>query len=57
MDRREDSEDPHFLHGDGLLSAAGLTWSMGLPNGEKSRCFVVITRELGCLAHTGEAHR
>ncbi|WP_083990634.1 SOS response-associated peptidase [Microbacterium arborescens] len=36
---------PHFLHGDGLLSAAGLTWSMELPTGEKTRCFVVITRE------------
>ncbi|MGK3949916.1 hypothetical protein [Microbacterium sp. K2] len=36
---------PHFLHGDGLHSAAGLTWSMELPNGEKSRCFVVITCE------------
>lgn len=36
---------PHFLHGDGLLSAAGLTWSMELPNGERSRCMVVITRE------------
>ncbi len=36
---------PHFLHGDGILAAAGLTWSMELPTGEKSRCFVVITRE------------
>lgn len=36
---------PHFLHGEGLLSAAGLTWSMELPNGDRSRCFVVITRE------------
>lgn len=36
---------PHFLHSDGLLSAAGLTWSMELPNGERSRCFVLITRE------------
>lgn len=36
---------PHFLHGEGLLSAAGLTWSMELPSGERSRCFVVITRE------------
>ncbi|PRB12874.1 DUF159 family protein [Microbacterium sp. MYb72] len=35
---------PHFLHGDGLVSAAGLTWSMELPNGERSRCMVVITR-------------
>ncbi|REJ06300.1 SOS response-associated peptidase [Microbacterium bovistercoris] len=36
---------PHFLHGDGLLSAAGLTWSMELPNGERSRCMAVVTRE------------
>lgn len=36
---------PHFLHGRSLLSAAGLTWSMELPSGERSRCFVVITRE------------
>ncbi len=36
---------PHFLHGDGLLSAAGLTWSMTLPSGQQSRCFVVVTRE------------
>lgn len=35
---------PHFLHGDGLLAAAGLTWSMEV-KGEKIRCFVVITRE------------
>lgn len=47
-------ETPHFLHGDGLLSAAGLTWSMELPNGEKSRCFVVITRE--ARDASGEVH-
>ena len=35
---------PHFLHGDGLLAAAGLTWSMQLSTGERARCFVVITR-------------
>ena len=35
---------PHFLHGDGLLAAAGLTWSMEHA-GEKVRCFVVVTRE------------
>lgn len=35
---------PHFLHGDGLLGAAGLTWSMDV-NGEHVRCMVVITRE------------
>ena len=36
---------PHFLHGDALLAAAGLTWSMDLPTGEHTRCFVVVTRE------------
>ncbi|MGX1932025.1 SOS response-associated peptidase [Microbacterium resistens] len=35
---------PHFLHGDGLLAAAGLTWSMDV-KGEHLRCFVVVTRE------------
>lgn len=35
---------PHFLHSDGLLAAAGLTWHMDV-NGEPVRCFVVITRE------------
>jgi putative SOS response-associated peptidase YedK len=35
---------PHYLHGDGMLAAAGLTWSMDV-NGEPTRCFVVVTRE------------
>jgi putative SOS response-associated peptidase YedK len=35
---------PHYLHGDGLLAAAGLTWSMDL-NGEPTRCFIVVARE------------
>ena len=35
---------PHYLHGDGLLAAAGLTWSMDV-HGEATRCFVVVTRE------------
>lgn len=35
---------PHFLHSDGLLAAAGLTWHMPV-DGESTRCFVVITRE------------
>lgn len=38
------NKTPHFLHGDGLLAAAGLTWSMDV-HGEHVRCFVVITRE------------
>lgn len=37
-----------------LLSAAGLTWSMELPSGEKSRCFVIITRE--ARDASGEVH-
>ena len=45
---------PQFLHGDGPLSAAGLTWSMELPYGEKSRCFVVITLE--ARDASGEVH-
>jgi putative SOS response-associated peptidase YedK len=36
---------PHYLHGDSLLSAAGLTWSMELPNGDRTRCMVIVTRE------------
>lgn len=35
---------PHYLHGLGLLAAAGLTWSMDV-RGEPTRCFVVVTRE------------
>ena len=35
---------PHFIHGDGILAAAGLTWSMEV-QGEHVRCFVVVTRE------------
>lgn len=34
----------HFLHGDGLLAAAGLSWHMPV-DGEGVRCFVVVTRE------------
>jgi putative SOS response-associated peptidase YedK len=37
-------KQPHFIHGDGLLAAAGLTWTMDL-EGESQRVFVVITRE------------
>lgn len=44
---------PHFLHGDGLLSAAGLTWSME-HRGERVRCFVVITRQ--ARDASGEVH-
>ncbi|MCC4250177.1 MULTISPECIES: SOS response-associated peptidase family protein [Microbacterium] len=34
----------HFLHGDGLLAAAGLTWTADV-DGQRRRVFVVITRE------------
>ena len=44
---------PHFLHGDGLLAAAGLTWSMDV-KGEHVRCMVVITRE--ARDASGEVH-
>lgn len=35
---------PHFLHSDGLLAAAGLTWHIDVGD-QRRRCFVVITRE------------
>jgi len=54
VDGRRDPGTPHFLHGDGLLSAAGLTWSVELPSGEEPRCFVVITRE--ARDASGEVH-
>lgn len=44
---------PHFLHSDGLLAAAGLTWSMDV-KGEHLRCMVVITRE--ARDASGEVH-
>lgn len=44
---------PHFVHGDGMLSAAGLTWSMDVA-GAPTRCMVVITREARDAA--GELH-
>lgn len=43
----------HWLHGDGLMAAAGLTWSMDV-NGEATRCFVVVTREARDVS--GEVH-
>ncbi|WP_279303216.1 SOS response-associated peptidase family protein [Microbacterium sp. TPD7012] len=51
---RRPPKTPHFLHGDGLLFAAGLTWSMELANGQRSRRFVVITRE--ARDASGEVH-
>lgn len=37
-------KQPHFLHGDGLLAAAGLTWTADVA-GERRRVYVVVTRE------------
>lgn len=47
------SKTPHFLHGEDLLSAAGLTWSMHV-DGDEVRCMVVITRE--AQDASGEVH-
>ncbi|WP_406250356.1 SOS response-associated peptidase [Microbacterium sp. M] len=44
---------PHFLHGDGILAAAGLTWSMDV-HGERVRCMVIVTR--GARDAGGEVH-
>lgn len=44
---------PHFLHGDDLLAAAGLTWHVNV-DGERTRCFVVVTRE--ARDASGEVH-
>jgi putative SOS response-associated peptidase YedK len=46
-------KQPHFIHGDGLLAAAGLTWTMEV-DGELQRVFVVITRE--ARDASGEVH-
>lgn len=45
MDGEKGDTTAHYLHGDVLLSAAGLTWSVELSDGERSRCFVVVTGE------------
>jgi Uncharacterized conserved protein len=46
-------KQPHFIHGDGLLAAAGLTWTMDVA-GERRRVFVVVTRE--ARDASGEVH-
>lgn len=38
------SEQPHLIAGEGLLTAADLTWTTEIA-GERQRVFVVITRE------------
>jgi len=45
---------PHFIHGNGLLAAAGLTWHMDVGNGARQRVFVVVTRE--ARDASGEVH-
>lgn len=45
---------PHFLHADGTLAAAGLTWSFGAADGTRRRAFVVVTRE--ARDASGEIH-
>ena len=38
------AKQPHFIHNDELLAAAGLTWTMDVAR-ERHRVFVVVTRE------------
>ncbi len=44
---------PHYIHSDGLLAAAGLTWTADI-GGERRRVYVVITRE--ARDASGEVH-
>jgi len=37
-------KQPHYIHGDETLAAAGLTWTAEI-KGERQRVFVVVTRE------------
>ena len=46
-------KQPHFIHSDELLAAAGLTWTMDVA-GERRRVFVVVTRE--ARDASGEVH-
>lgn len=47
------SKQPHLIAGDGILAAAGLTWTTDIA-GERQRVFVVITRE--ARDASGEIH-
>ncbi|WP_448812132.1 SOS response-associated peptidase [Agromyces bauzanensis] len=38
------NKQPHYIHSDELLAAAGLTWTMDV-DGERQRVYVVVTRE------------
>lgn len=46
-------KQPHYLHGDGVLAAAGLAWTIDI-DGRRQRVFVVITRE--ARDASGEVH-
>ncbi|MFT4284586.1 MAG: SOS response-associated peptidase family protein, partial [Protaetiibacter sp.] len=46
-------KQPHYLHGDGLLAAAALTWTVDV-DGRRQRVFVVVTRE--ARDASGEVH-
>lgn len=46
-------KQPHFIHGEGLLAAAGLAWTATVA-GERRRVFVVVTRE--ARDASGEVH-
>ena len=48
------SKQPHFIHGDGLLSAAGVYMNEKLPEGGWRRSFAVVTRE--ARDASGEVH-
>ena len=42
MDRPKDDKQPHYIHSDELLAAAGLTWTMDVA-GERQRVFVAVS--------------
>ncbi|MAO80486.1 MAG: DUF159 family protein [Nocardioides sp.] len=46
-------KQPHLIYGDGILAAAGLTWTAEIA-GERQRIFVVVTRE--ARDASGEIH-
>ena len=48
------AKQPHFIHGDGTLAAAGVSWASKDADGEWSRVFAVITRE--ARDASGEVH-
>lgn len=48
------AKQPHFISGDGLLAAAGVSWASKDADGEWSRVFAVVTRE--ARDASGEVH-